>query len=137
MARLGIFIDGGYTTALARDQFGVWIDFEKFSRQVRDEIAADTAEPLDLLRTYYYDCLPYQGNPPTPEQTSRVSNQRRFFTALTNISSFDVREGRLVYRGSNKESRFGSSTALNPPMLWNCGGRPTIAFCSPKSFWQV
>ena len=99
MARLATFIDGGYANAIARDHFQIRIDFEKFSRRIHEEIAAKTAEPLDLLRTYYYDCLPYQANPPAPGQAERVSNHRQFFDALSNISRFAVREGRLVYRG--------------------------------------
>ena len=99
MARLAIFIDGGYTTALSRDCYQVWIDFEKFSQRIHETIASSTAEPLDLLRTYYYGCLSYQGNPPTLDQAERVSRDRSFFAALDNLSKFTVRQGRLVHRG--------------------------------------
>ena len=58
MARLAIFIDGGYLDVLARDDFRVWIDHRRLSAEITRTVAAGTAEPLDLLRTYYYDCLP-------------------------------------------------------------------------------
>ena len=83
----------------------MWIDYDKFRRRIHEEIAASTAESLDLLRTYYYACLSYQGNPPTQEQMDRVRGERSFFAALNRLSSFAVREGRLVYRGSDSEGR--------------------------------
>ncbi len=101
MARLAIFIDAGYSNALARDRFKIWIDYDVFRNRIRDKISENTSEPLDLLRTYYYDCPSYQGDPPTPEQAARVSRDRKFFAALNRLNSFTVREGRLVYRGQN------------------------------------
>lgn len=105
MARLAIFIDAAYANNLGRDTFRIWIDYERFSNGIHTEIAAQTLEPLDLLRTYYYDCLPYQGNPPTPEQVSRISRARRFYAALRDLRSFTVREGRLVFRGYDSDGR--------------------------------
>lgn len=105
MARLAIFIDGGYTAALSRSHYQVRIDFEKFSQRIHETIANDTAEPLDLLRTHYYACLSYQGNPPTPDQKERVSRDRMFFDALAKLSKFTVREGRLVYRGLDAQGQ--------------------------------
>ena len=99
MARLAIFIDAGYSNALARDTFKLRIDYDEFRKQIHQVIADNTVEPLDLLRTYYYDCLPYQSNPPTPEESGRMSRERSFFAALRNLSSFAVREGRLAFRG--------------------------------------
>ena len=105
MARLATFIDAAYANSLARDTFKLWIDYDKFSNRIHQEIAAATVEPLDLLRTYYYDCLPYQGNPPTQEQAERVRRARRFFTVLKDLSSFNVREGRIAFRGYDSEGQ--------------------------------
>ena len=105
MARLATFIDAGYVNSLARDTFRLRIDYERFSNRIRELIAANTTEPLDLLRTYYYDCLPYQSDPPTQEQAARVGRTRRFFAALRNLSSFTVREGRLVIRGHDSNGQ--------------------------------
>lgn len=99
MARLAIFIDGGYVDALAEDEFGLRVDFRKLSTEIRQVVAARTPEPLDLLRTYYYHCLPYQGNPPTSDESRRFAQKRKFFDALNRLERFVVREGRLAYEG--------------------------------------
>ena len=79
MARLAIFIDGGYLAKLAEHHFRVWVDFEKLSSEARDRIAASTQEPLDLLRTYFYDCLPYQSDPPSDEEARRFGGKGASF----------------------------------------------------------
>ena len=101
MAKLAIFIDGGYLSKLAEHEFRVWVDFGKFSEQVRAAIADKTLEPLELLRTYYYDALPYQSNPSTEEEVQRFSRRRSFFDALKRLPRYSVREGRVMYRGKD------------------------------------
>ncbi len=59
----------------------------------------------DVLRTYYYHCPPYQGNPPTQEERERYSAQRSFYTALERLPRFSVRLGRLAYRGDDGAGR--------------------------------
>jgi len=59
MARLAIFIDGGYITALARDVFSVRVDFERLVDKITETIASRMGERVVLFRAYYYDCLPY------------------------------------------------------------------------------
>ena len=99
MARLAIFIDGGYLDALSRDEFSVWVDYRKFSEQITAAVASKTPEPIDLLRTYYYHCLPYQSNPATTEEAGRYAQKHRLFTALRRLDRYTVREGRLMFRG--------------------------------------
>lgn len=101
LAQLAIFIDGGYAAKIAEQHLGIWIDYEKLSRAVRDRIARGTQEPLDLLRTYYYDCLPYQSDPPSADERDRFSKKRSFFSGLRRLPRYQVREGRLVYRGDD------------------------------------
>jgi len=102
MARLAIFIDGGYADALAMKEFGgIKIDYAKFAAEITRIVGAKTPEPLDLFRAYYYNCLPYQSNPPTPDESFRFANARRFHQALRRLSRFEVREGRLALRGQN------------------------------------
>lgn len=61
----------------------------------------------DLLRAYYYDCPPYQDNPPTMDQRSRYQERRKFFTALERLPRFEVRLGRLERRqGPDGSYRF-------------------------------
>ena len=103
MARLAIFIDGGYVDALAEREFSVWIDYDKFVKEVVKVISSKTAEPLDLLRTYYYNCLPYQSSPPTASEADKFAKKRSFFSALTRLDRFLVREGRLAFRGYDSQ----------------------------------
>ena len=101
MAQLAIFIDGGYAAKIAEQHLRIWIDYEKLSNVVRERISRNTQAPLDLLRTYFYDCLPYQSDPPTPEEADRFGKKRRFFSGLGRLPRYRVREGRLAYRGDD------------------------------------
>jgi uncharacterized LabA/DUF88 family protein len=105
MARLAIFIDGGSLDALARDEFSVWVDYRKFVELVQLTVAARTPDSVDLLRTYYYHCLPYQSNPPTEEEARRYGSRHRLFAALRRLERFAVREGRLVFRGLDAQGK--------------------------------
>ena len=101
MARLAIFVDGGYVAKLAEQEFGVWVDYHRLSEEVVSAIAERTRESLDLLRTYYYDALPYKSNPPTPDEARRFGNRRGFFDALQRLPKYRVREGWVAYRGND------------------------------------
>jgi len=102
MARLAIFVDGGYLSALAEKEFKVWLDYAKLPSEILSAVASRTPEPVDLLRTYFYDCLPYQGAVPTREEAERFAARRRFFDFLSRIPRFVVREGRLKFRGLDR-----------------------------------
>lgn len=91
-----IFIDGGYFDRVSRDCGSPRIDFGKLSQEL--------AKPHELLRTYYYHCLPYMGPMPSEEDQARYDNKQRFFNALTRLNRFEVREGKLEYRGTDRES---------------------------------
>lgn len=105
MARLAIFIDGGYVDALAEDEFSIWVDLQKLSEKIRQIIAEHTPESVDLLRTLYYHCLPYQSNPPTTDETFRFRQKRKFFDALRYLPRFAIREGRLILKGYNANGK--------------------------------
>ncbi|MDA8211098.1 MAG: hypothetical protein M0021_04375 [Clostridia bacterium] len=61
--KVGIFIDGAYLDKILQDEFGSpRIDYEK--------LAGWMSQGIPIFRTYYYHCLPYQGNPPTPWQSA-------------------------------------------------------------------
>ena len=98
MARLAVFVDGGYLAKVGAASH-TWIDVGKLAINIRERLGAANFEPLDLVRTYYYDCLPFQSDPPTPDEAHRYSQKRRFFAALQNLPRCTVREGRLMYRG--------------------------------------
>ena len=105
LARLAIFIDKGYLDVLARDDFQLRIDNGRLSDKITSVVSAGTAEPVDLLRTYYYDCLPYQSNPATEEEKQRLLRKENRFNALKKLDSYTVREGRLMFRGFNTSGR--------------------------------
>ncbi len=96
--RVAVFIDGAYLDYVLRDEFNnTQIDYQALSR----EVVGDS----DILRTYYYHCPPYQGNPPTEEERDRYSRQRSFFTALERLPRYTVRLGRLEFRGNDQSGR--------------------------------
>ena len=105
MSRLAIFIDGGYLDKLASEEFRLRVDYKKFVSEVANVIRAETEGPLDLLRTYYYNCLPYQSDPPTSMEKRQFAAKRSFFEALTRLSRFSVRQGRLAFRGNDSQGK--------------------------------
>ena len=92
MGRVATFIDGAYLQHVIRDEFpGSRVDFGRFALRV--------ADGREILRTYYYDCPPYQGSQPTQDEATRFANKERFFFSLERLSRFEVRRGRLEFRG--------------------------------------
>ena len=100
MAQVAVFLDGGYLRELSRKEFRrVTVDYGKLAGRIRDRIAGDTAEPLDILRTYYYDCPPFRSQQPTPEEVEQYDRYQRFADALSHLPRFEVRLGRLQLQG--------------------------------------
>ena len=89
--KTAIFVDGGYLEKDTKKEFSpdecntIRIDFKKLSNEL--------AGGKEILRTYYYDCLPYQSNPPTQEEKDRFSNKERYFNTLNNLPRYCVRLG--------------------------------------------
>ena len=94
MDRIAIFIDGGYLNKILKNEFNsADIDYGK--------LAATVAHGKEILRTYYYNCPPYQGPRPTPNQKKLRDSATTFFTSLSRLPRFEVRLGKLAYRGMN------------------------------------
>lgn len=92
MDRIAIFIDGAYLEKVLKEEFNEpKIDFEKLVREIQGN--------KDLLRTYYYHCLPYLSKQPTPEEQTRYNKRNRFYEALRYLPRFEVRLGKLAFRG--------------------------------------
>lgn len=87
MGRAAVFIDDGYFSHVTRQYGNLRIDYESFSDAI--------CEPDRRFRTYYYNCPPWQDDPPTEEQKSRLSGYHRFTDALSYLDRFKIREGRL------------------------------------------
>jgi uncharacterized LabA/DUF88 family protein len=98
MERMAIFIDGAYFAAVLREEFDTTpVDFRLLIQKL--------SEGRELLRAYYYNCLPYAGNSPTPEQEERLMKARTFFHALKRIPRFEIREGEMEFRGYDSETQ--------------------------------
>lgn len=94
MSRIAIFIDGAYLQYVLKEDFGSpRLDFRLLSQKL--------AGGKEILRTYFYDCLPYQSQNPTPEERDRFGKKQRFFAALEKNPRFQVRQGRLEFRGND------------------------------------
>ena len=104
MARLAIHIDGGYVSNVAKSA-GIWVDFGLLSAKVAETIRGTTEEPLDLIRTYYYDCLPHQSASPTPEEEERRRRKSRFFNGLRGLPNYALRQGRLKLQGIDQQGQ--------------------------------
>jgi uncharacterized LabA/DUF88 family protein len=101
--RLAIFIDAGYLDGILRGELaGIRLDFIRFPNHV-----AQTVMPnMDILRTYYYHCLPYQSNPPTADEAQRFGNAQKFYGFLERLPNFQIRLGRLVKRGPDQQGNY-------------------------------
>ena len=94
MGRIAIFIDAAYLQYMLKDEFkSARIDFEKLVQRM--------AGNREILRSYYYDCEPYQSNPPEAGERERFSRAQKFHYALNTIPRFQVRRGKLAKRGVN------------------------------------
>ncbi len=98
MGSIVIFIDGGYLEKVIIEEFErVHIDYKLFSGEIAKIVSPDS----ELLRTYYYNCLPYKNDPPTNEESLRFGKRQRFYYALERIPRFEVKLGWLDKRGTN------------------------------------
>jgi uncharacterized LabA/DUF88 family protein len=103
MARIAIFIDGGYIDKVVQNEFGnAKISYELLSREIARQIDPEAT----ILRTYYYHCPPYQSNPPTVDESARYSSTMNFFDAINRLPRFEVRLGRLARRGPDTNGRY-------------------------------
>lgn len=91
-AAAAVFIDGAYFSKVLRDEFGSpRIDFKKLADRMVGE--------NELFRAYYYNCMPYQSGEPTAPEQQRYARARTFYDALDRLARFEVRLGRLAFRG--------------------------------------
>ena len=96
--RAAIFIDGTYLNKLLEREFGrARIDYHLLAQL----LAGDS----EILRSYYYHCPPHQSNPPTEDELARVRSSEHFFAALRRLPRFEVRLGKLAYRGQDHDGR--------------------------------
>jgi len=98
MNSCAVLIDAGYLDkVLYGDLPGENIDYQKLAHA----IAGDEG----LFRAYYYNCLPYQSNPPTTEESERFARKERFFAVLNKIPRFTNRLGKLARVGFDQNGK--------------------------------
>lgn len=103
MYRVAIFIDGGYLAKILEHEFNnKRVAYGDLSQAIARTIHPDA----DILRTYYYHCLPYQSNPPTVEERERFAHMQNFFKAISYLPRFVLREGRLARRGPDQNGQY-------------------------------
>jgi uncharacterized LabA/DUF88 family protein len=95
--KAAVFIDGGFFLKVLNDLGRPRVDYEKFS----DNLCSDNKR----LRTYYYDCLPYQSDPPTLEERERYSKKSKWLDRLLLLPRFEVRLGKLAPRDGEFEQK--------------------------------
>ena len=96
MGRIANFIDGAYLQYVLKEEFGL----PKIDLGL---LATRMAGGREILRTYFYDCLPYQSSPPTPDEIDRFGKRQGFHSALAKNPRFQIRLGRLEYRGRKSD----------------------------------
>lgn len=85
-SRVALFIDGGYIDEILKRFNMARIDY--------NQLVVELSKNYDLLRTYYYHCLPHQSQNPSPEDKNKFSRAQRFFRRLDRLDSFTVRMGK-------------------------------------------
>jgi len=98
MSRTCVFLDGGYFQKVLEKDF----DRPPTDFALLGPALAESHEPL--LRTYYYNCPPYQSATPTQHERELVGNADRFYYSLRQLRNFEVRLGRLEFRGVSRET---------------------------------
>jgi uncharacterized LabA/DUF88 family protein len=99
MSRIAIFIDGAYLGFVLKSEYNMAkVDY--------GALAEKMAGGLDILRTYYYDCPPFQSSNPTVQERERFSRAQKFFTALDRLPRYEVRLGRLAKRVDSSGQTF-------------------------------
>jgi len=97
--RAGVFVDGGYLAAILKAEHEEpRISFDKLS----DIVAGPEYE---RLRTYFYYCMPYQSDSPSPEEKVRYSRTQGWLLHLQRLPRFEVRLGKLERRGNSFEQK--------------------------------
>jgi uncharacterized LabA/DUF88 family protein len=92
MASAAVFIDGGYLDKVLRhEHHGASLDYDK--------LATEMVAGLERYRVYYYHCPRFMGTNPSRDDRQAQAAQDRFFEKIRALPRFEVRLGRLKYRG--------------------------------------
>lgn len=116
MAKAAVLIDGGYFAKVLKYLFSEPdIDYEEFSNKICGD--------AERIRTYYYDCMPYQSSPPTPKERRMYSEKDKFIYKLKKLNRFEIRLGRLQKIGRNEFRQKGVDVLLSVDLVRMSWGR--------------
>lgn len=111
MHNAAIFIDAGYLEKVLSQKFrGGRVDYSKIPALLRDD--GD-----EVIRTYYYNCPPYQSSEPTDDERRRKSGYDKFKSYLLGLPRFEVREGKTVKKTPNEFGQKGIDTLICVDMV--------------------
>lgn len=108
MHKVAVFVDGRYLARVLgslRREDGLGQRRRVEHRKLISDLVARAGDDREIIRIYYYDCLPYVNDDPSYEQTMRLEGTQRFHAALRRLPRFEVRLGRVAYRGNDAEGR--------------------------------
>lgn len=92
--RCAIFIDGAYWEKLKKIDFGE-------PRTNLFKLSEILTNDYERLRTYYYNCAPYQSDPPTREEKEMKMRFDSYINKLKEFPRFEIRFGTLRPRGGD------------------------------------
>jgi len=120
LSKIALLIDGGYFDKVkyrfAKDVYGGTIpriDLELLSNNICMKIDKEGAR----YRTYYYDALPWAGNPPAIQDIDRRTRKQSFLDKIKLLRRFEVRYGRLQKIDSNCSQCGSPKTTFNQKLV--------------------
>ena len=93
-----LLIDGGYLDFLQRSFGSPRLDYGRLAEAVCARFG------FSLLRCVYFNCLPYLSGTPTPDEQESYRRKEGFYQRLQRLDRFEVKLGRLAYRGLDDET---------------------------------
>jgi len=93
-----LLIDGGYLDYLQRSFGSIRLDYGKMAQAICGHFG------FRLLRCVYFNCLPYLPLNPSPEESEAYGKKQGFFERLDKIERYQVKLGRLAFRGMDEDT---------------------------------
>lgn len=106
MERTIVMIDGNYLRIEARKLKLEYFDHLKFVNDLLSKISKETNRIYKLIRVYYYDAPPLLDPKKLNEREIDFARKRqRFLDKLDQLPYFEVKLGRIQYKGRDKNGR--------------------------------
>ncbi len=113
MIKTALLIDGRYFESVKRN-FGVTrINLELLS----DNIIREFNTEAERFRTYYYDALPWVGDPPEPDDLDRRAKKQSYLDKIKLLKRFEVRYGRVQKTKSRCDNCHSEHTDYNQKLV--------------------